>query len=152
MKLQIRTLSVQERKELYTQALEYFSKPSGERDDAMVRGVCEFLHRKFYFRQISSDWSITRSIVESGLKKLDYKHIPVLLGKELMPELYRRKTRESSEEDDSWWGDYYWFNNDEERLIALEDCLYDITFLMEEEDEQGPTIFAEFEVDWEPAS
>lgn len=149
MKLQIRTLSVQERKELYTQALEYFSKPSRERDDTRVRGVCEFLHRKFYFRQISSDWSITRSIVGSGLKKLDYKHIPVLLGKELMPELYRRKTSESSKEDDSWWGDY-WFHNDNERLIALEDCLYDTTFLMEEEDEQGPTVYAEFEVDWEP--
>ena len=151
MKLQIRTLSIQERKELYTQALEYFSKPLEERDDAMVKGVCEFLHRKFYFRQISSNWSITRPIVESVLKKLDYEHMPVHLGKDLMPELYRRKTRESSEEDDSWWGEY-WFHNDNERLIALEDCLYDTVFLMEEEDEQGPTIFAEFEVDWEPAS
>lgn len=117
----------------------------------MVKGVCEFLHRKFYFRQISSDWSITRPIVESGLKKLDYEHMPVLLGKELMPELYRRKTRESSKEDDSWLRDY-WFHNDNERLIALEDCLYDTAFLMEEEDEQGPIVYAEFEVDWEPAS
>lgn len=151
MKLQIRTLSVQERKELYTQALAYFEIPRKEREDTKIMGVCEFLHRKFYFRQISSDWSITKPIVESKLIKLSYDYMPVHMGKELMPELYRRKTRESSEEGDLWWGEY-WFYNDEERLIALEDCLYDITFLMEEEDEQGPTIFAEFEIDWEPAS
>lgn len=147
MKLQIRTLSVQERKELYTQALAYFEIPREDRDDTKIIGICEFLHRKFYFRQISSDWSITRPIVESGLKKLDCKHIPALLGKELMPELYRRSKKEGKESLGN-----YWFDDDNERLIALEDCLYDTAFLMEEEDEQGPTIFAEFEVDWEPAS
>lgn len=148
MKLQIRTLSVQERKELYTQALEYFSKPKGDRRDELVGGVCEYLHRIFYFRKISSDWGTAKFVVEKGLRSLSGEQMPVNLGKELMPELYRRKTKKESH-DDFILG-YYWFNDDQERIAALQACIEDTSHITEEDDEQGVKVYAEFDTDWEP--
>ena len=143
MKLQIRTLSVQERKELYTQALEYFSKPLEERRRVgifEIEGVCEYLCKIFIPESVCkvrySDFPMHDKAHRELIKLVN-------TSPSVLPELYRRKKEGC---------DNYWFNNDNERLIALEDCLYDTAFLMEEEDEQGPTIFAEFEVDWEPAS
>lgn len=143
MKLQIRTLSVQERKELYTQALAYFSKPSEERRRVgifEIEGVCEYLCKIFIPESVCK----VRYSAFQGCDKA-YRELKKLIdiSPSVLPELYRRKKEGC---------DNYWFRNDNERLIALEDCLYDTTFLMEEEDEQGITVFAEFEVDWEPAS
>ena len=146
MKLQIRTLSVQERKELYTQALEVFKKPLYDRPALDMgygypEGVCEYLSGLFYGRAVFKDKDyreIKRAARRQGIPRI------VELGKELMPELWHRKTEEVMENES------FWFKNNEERLVALEDCLYDTVFLMEEDDEQSTKVLYEFEVDWEP--
>lgn len=143
MKLQIRTLSVQERKELYTEALAYFSKPKEERRMVgifEIKGVCEYLCKIFIPESVCKAPYLAFQMHDEAYR--DLKKL-IKISPSVLPELYRRKKEGC---------DNYWFHNDNERLIALEDCLYDTAFLMEEEDEQGPTIFVEFEVDWEPAS
>ena len=141
MKLQIRTLSVQERKELYTQALEVFKKhlydrPALDFDYEYPEGVCEFLSGVFYCPIVFKD--LDSLGVKRAARRADLPRI-VELGRELMPELWHRRTKEVTEDNP------YWFYSEEERLIALEDCLYDTVFLMEEEDEQYSSVLYEFE-------
>lgn len=141
MKLQIRTLSVQERKELYTQALEYFSKPKGSRVKMYCglepSGVCEYLSRLFYKPLVFK--GMTTYDVDSMLLYAEGVPRIVDLGKELMPELWHRKTREVVGDQS------YWFNSDEERLIALAQCIQDVSLLTEEDDEQPTKVLYEFE-------
>lgn len=145
MKLQIRTLSVQERKELYTQALEVFSKSSEDRDpmdggsifdDDFPEGVCEYLSGVFYGSRVFK--GLDSYHVKSVAYSVGSPRI-IDLGKELIPELWHRKTKEGTEYSP------YWFNNDEERLIALAQCIQDVSLLTEEDDEQPTKVLYEFE-------
>lgn len=141
MKLQIRTLSVQERKELYTQALEYFIKPKGERLKMYCglksSGVCEYLSGLFYKPLVFK--GMTTYDVDSMLLYAEGVPRIVDLGKELMPELWHRKTKEVFTEDQP-----FWFKSDEERCTALEQCIQDVSLLTEEDDEQPTKVLYEF--------
>lgn len=143
MKLQIRTLSVQERKELYTQALEVFKKPLFVRPNLdfsfynYPEGVCEFLSGVFYFPIVfkgQDSLGVKRATRSADLPRI------VELGKELMPELWHRKTNEVFTEDQP-----FWFKSDEERCVALEQCIQDVSLLTEEDDEQPTKVLYEFE-------
>jgi hypothetical protein len=144
MKLQIRTFSVKEREAFYQAALEFFKKPKEERDDIRITGVCEFLSLKGSLKD-AIDEGCPWDLVEEGVRKfVPVKLWPRRLGREILPELWRRRTVINAGEDD------FWFDAGYERILALEGCIQDVSFLSEEGDEQGPTVFAEFEVDWEP--
>lgn len=145
MKLQIRTLSVQERKDLYIEALGVFSQPYEDRDgmdnshlfaDDLPEGVCEYLSGAFYCPRVF------KGLDPYHVKVVAYsQHSPriVELGKELMPELWHRKTKEDTEDEP------YWFHNDKERLEALAQCIQDVSLLTEEDDEQTTKVLYEFE-------
>lgn len=141
MKLQIRTLSVQERKELYTEALEYFSTPVHERrrvNISTIHGVCEFLCKIFIpevMCKVTYETFYSRPEVHNMLVCLfDTSHA-------VLPELYRKRKETL---------DLYWFNDDQERIAALQACIEDTSHITEEDDEQGVKVYAEFDTDWEP--
>lgn len=136
MKIQFRTLTIKERRELYKQALDYFQ--FGEL--RYLTGVCEYASCYFYLQQLGISryeyqiWGVLRS-----QDRLDIR--PVAIGKELMPELWNRREHTPTKEDP------YWFHDEVGRIAALKDCIASLDNLTEEEDEQGTTVIFEFELD-----
>ena len=122
-------LPVETRLEIYEEALKMYI----DHGNTLFPGFC------FTLRWLLKD-ALSKLGEEVGWYEVYLDDHPYLL-----PEIWDLRTKEPEE-----GGDMYWYHDDQERIAALQACIEDTSHITEEDDEQGPIVYTEFEIDWEP--
>lgn len=122
-------LPVETRLEIYEEALKMYI----DHGNTLFPGFC------FTLRWLLKD-ALSKLGEEVGWYEVYLDDHPYLL-----PEIWDLRTKEPEVD-----GNLYWYHDDQERIAALQACIEDTSHITEEDDEQGPIVYTEFEIDWEP--